>query len=120
MKQNADILCIPLAYLINCTFETGIFPDKLKIARVTSIFKGGEKSSISNYRPISVLNVFSKIYEKAISARLQNFLLKNEILYSKQFGFQKVYSTTQAICCLTEKISKALDNNKQLQLFLLT
>ena len=65
-----------LAILINHSIANSSFPDALKIAKVTPILKQGDKSSISNYRPISLLNTFSKIYEKVFLIRLNNFLTK--------------------------------------------
>ena len=59
----------------------------MKIARVTSRFKGGEVSDLGNYRLISVLFCFSKIYEKTMYNCLYKHLLNNNILYKKQFGF---------------------------------
>ena len=53
----------PLTYLINKSFETGIFSDKLKIVKIVLMFKSGDKTLVSNYRPISVLNFFSKVFE---------------------------------------------------------
>ena len=74
MKKAAEILCKPLAAIFNSSFKNGIFPDTLKIARVTSIFKSGSKSEMGNYRPISVLSVFSRLLERfgheQVSSRL--------------------------------------------------
>ena len=78
-----------LAILINHSIANSSFPDALKIAKVTPILKQGDKSSISNYRPISLLNTFSKIYEKVFLIRLNNFLTKHSILYENQFGLKK-------------------------------
>ena len=64
VKDAAEILCNPLAAIFNSSFKMGIFPDIWKIARITSIFKSGSKSDMGNYRPISVLSVFSRLLEK--------------------------------------------------------
>ena len=63
-------LCEPLQYLINLSFEKGIFPNDLKIAKVTPIFKAGNNTELSNYRPISALPCFSKILERDMYNRL--------------------------------------------------
>ena len=80
-----------LVILINESFLTGIFPDKLKIAKVTAIHKKGVPDDPPNYRPISLLSVFSKIFEKIMHKRLYNFLEVNDILQPLQFGFWKKY-----------------------------
>ena len=76
-----------LHYIYNISLQSSVFPDEMKIARVTSRFKGGEVSDLGNYRLISVLFCFSKIYEKFMYNRLYKHLLNNNILYKKQFGF---------------------------------
>ena len=66
----------PLVEIINCSFKTGIYPQALKIAKVVPIFKKGSRDEVSNYRPISVLPFFSKLFEKAMYERLNNYITK--------------------------------------------
>ena len=75
----------------------GKFPDILKIARVTPIHKSKNHKIVSNFRPISVLSFFSKIIEKLMKARAVKYLDRNNIMYSKQFGFRTGYSTSDAV-----------------------
>ena len=112
LKQCIDIYIDPLTYLINLSINQGIFPSELKIAKVIPIYKSDDKQLIRNYRPISVLPFFSKIFEKIISYHLLNFIESNNILYDNQFGFRKNHSTTHAIITLVERVSKALDTGK--------
>ena len=63
----------------------------MKLAKIVPIFKSGDKKIISNYRPISVLTFFSKIFEKTISEYLLEFLNSNNTLYKYQFGFRKSF-----------------------------
>ena len=70
----------PLTYIVNKLLESGISPDPLKLAKIVFIFKSGDKKIISNYRPISVLTFFSKIFETAISKYLLAFLDSNNTL----------------------------------------
>ena len=86
-----------LALLVNQSFQSGIFPDKLKIAKVISIFKKGNPELPSNYRPISLLPIFSKIFEKVMYKRLHRFLEIHKALYSLQFGFQENHSIDHAL-----------------------
>ena len=100
----------PLTYLINKSFETGIFPDELKIAKIVPIFKSGDKTLVSNYRPISVLSFFSKIFETILYNHLIEFIEKHDLLYKFQFGFRKQFSTSHAIISLVDKIHEDLNS----------
>ena len=86
-----------LSVLINESFTTGTFPDKLKIAKVIPIFKKGLKTKTCNYRPISLLSIFRKIFEKLMQTYLQKFLETYEVLFSMQFGFRSGHSTEHAL-----------------------
>ena len=101
-----------MLHVFNLSIVKGIFPDDLKIARVTPVFKGGDKKDLGNYRPISVLPCFSKILEKIMYNRLYNHLMKNNIFYSKQFGFQKGRSMEHAIIQLIDQINNNFENNE--------
>ena len=98
-----------LVILINESFLTGIFPDKLKIAKVIAIHKKGATDDPSNYRPISLLSVFSKIFDKIMHKRLYNSLEVNDILQPLQFGFRKKHSTQHTLISMTETIRKTID-----------
>ena len=98
----------PLSYIINKSFETGIFPDDLKVAKVIPIYKSGDKTLVSNLK----LNHFSKIFEKIIYNHLIDFIDTNNILYKYQFGFRKGYYTSHAIIALIERINRALNSGK--------
>ena len=77
----------PSKYLFNFSIVKGIFPDDIKIAKVTPIYKAENSSNISNYRPISVLLCFYKMLERIMYNRLQQYLKDQNVLYDKQFGF---------------------------------
>ena len=101
-----------LALLVNQSFQTGIFPDKLKIAKVISLFKKGNPELPSNYRPISLLSIFSKIFEKLMYRRLYRFLEIHDVFFSLQFGFQENHSIDHALVSLTETVKSTLDNKR--------
>ena len=105
-------ISVDVAILINESFETGIFPDKLKIAKVIPVFKKGLTSKNSNYRPISLLSIFSKLFEKIMHKRLYRFLEICEALFCMQFGFRSGHSTDHALISLTETIKSSLDNKR--------
>ena len=88
-----------------------MIPDALKIARVAPLFKGGDPSNISNYRPISVLPCFSKILERIMYNRLYKYLTTVKLLYSKQFGFQTGLSTEHAIIKLFDQIYESFEKD---------
>ena len=80
LKLDVPYILSPLTYLCNLMISTGIFPTRLKFAEIKPLHKKGEKSNISNYRPISLLTSFSKIFEKIIFTRLTHHLSVNHIL----------------------------------------
>ena len=100
-----------LSILFNRCVHLGVYPDPLKIAQVIPIYKEGVKTDCSNYRPISILCQFNKVYEKLIYSRLINFLNKNDIRSREQYGFRKKSSTANAIYDVIEEKLKNLDKN---------
>ena len=79
--------------IFSISLKKGIFPEKMKIDKVSPIFKKGDKSILSNYRPISVLPCFSEILEHMMYSRLYTYLAENNILFNKQFGFRAGHFT---------------------------
>ena len=111
-KLCVDSYIEPLTFLINSSLKTGVFPSELKLAGVVPIFKAGHSSALTNYRPISVLTFFAKIFEKIVYNKLLNFINDNNILlflYDHQYGFRKGRSTQQAIITFVDKITKSQD-----------
>ena len=101
-----------ISSLINDSFLCGIFPSKLKWAKVIPVFKKGSRQDKDNYRLISVLSTFSKIFEKAVFKRLYGYLESRNILYPLQFGFRQKCSTNHALIQITESIRNSIDNNE--------
>lgn len=90
VKKYKDKLIYPLRKHINKCFVTGIYPESLKIGTVEPIFKSGDRTNCTNYRPITKLSAIDKIFEQAILNRLQKHFEKNNIiLHKNQFGFTK-------------------------------
>ena len=92
--------------------EAGYFPDTWKTARITPVFKQGDPTSFSNYRPISVLPVFSKVFEKIIQNRLLSFLQKQASFLKTQYGFRHSHSTYMAIMNMVESVREAWEKNE--------
>ena len=82
VKRVAQVIASPLTFVCNLSFLNGEVPNEMKIASVKPIYKSGDMSVFSNYRPISVLTTFSKIFEKVMHARVIAFLDKHNILYN--------------------------------------
>ncbi len=112
IKANIQYIIKPLTHAVNKSFTQGVFPDYLKVAKIYPIYKSGDIQNICNYRPISVLSIFAKVFEKCMYNYLIDFIDDNQILHNCQFGFRSKHSTQHAIVTLVEKVSKALDNNK--------
>ena len=111
LQTCENLITKPLKMIFNQAILTGEYPDILKIARVTPIFKKGNKTEMSNYRPVSILGPINKIFEKLLYKRLYKFLTKYEILYKYQFGFRKGHSTTLALIEIIDNIKCAIDND---------
>ncbi len=112
IKHVIHVLSNPLSHIFNLSFAEGTFPDDLKIAKVTPIFKKDDPKYYTNYRPVSVLPMFSKILEKLTYNRLMKYINENNILYKHQFGFRNAYSTYMAMILLEDKITQAMDNGE--------
>ena len=95
--------------IINDSISQGIFPDILKRACVTPVFKSGCRADMKNYRPISVLPLLSKVFERCIHCRLLDYLSNKNILNRSQFGFQRNRSTTDALVDFFEDMYKQLN-----------
>ena len=110
IKSLSDIVSPIICNIINDSFETGYFPNFCKTAKVIPLFKSGEKTDVQNYRPISILPIFSKIIEKVVHHQLYGFLQRNHILSPNQYGFRKKLSTSDAITDMLQFLYDKLDN----------
>ena len=98
-----------LSKIYNHSIEICDYPSELKIAKVIALFKKGEKFNPNNYRPISLLSCFNKLFEKLLYKRLVKFLERNQISFNYQYGFWKLHSTTLALIEFTDTIMRFLD-----------
>ena len=110
IKLIAAPLSHILTYIINCSMTTGYVPECFKIGKQTPVFKSGA-NAITNFRPITVGMSLSKILEKTIRDRVENFIEANKILNNSQFGFRKKHSTNHAMINLFETTLDGLENN---------
>lgn len=112
VKMTIDCISKPLCYIYNLSFKTGVFPDKMKTAKVIPLFKAGDKYSFNNYRPVSILPQFSKVLLKLFVQKLDHFIDKNNILSASQYGFRTNRSTALAVMEIMEEITTATDRRK--------
>ena len=112
IKLSRNVLAKPITLLINQTLKTGIFPHDLKISRVKPLFKSGDSSQISNYRPISLLPSISKIFENVMFYQVLEYLNDSNLLCIEQFGFRPGHSTELAALRITDHLTKQMDKMK--------
>ena len=112
LKRPARLIAPVLSGLYNNCIHQGQFPSVFKVGKVTPIYKKDNKECIENYRPVSILPIFGKIFEKIIYTRLYNYLTSKGILRDEQFGFRKSHSTVHALHRSVESITKELRNGR--------
>ena len=110
-----DTVALPLKIIFCNILDTGIYPNAWKLANVTPIHKKEDKQLIKNYRPISLLPICSKIFEKIIFDRLYNFLTVNDLITKNQSGFRPGDSTTNQLIDLIDTIHKSFDATPTLE-----
>ena len=96
---------LPLTHICNLSFVSGVFPTELKVANVVPIYKSNDEMIFSNYRPVSVLPVLSKLLERLMYNRLIHYINENRLRYKSQFGSQKGKSTEMALIVLVDHLS---------------
>ena len=107
-----EFLKKPLLKIFNQSINLCIFPEKMKIAKVTPIYKSGKKQLLRNYCPISVLSCFSKILERIMYIRVYNYLTDNNLLFHKQFGFRKGRTFDHALIKFIDSTYDSFNQNK--------
>lgn len=112
-KETVDTITKPLKILFNKFVQEGIFPASLKLAVVTPVFKSGDASNLNIYRPISVLQTISKIFEKIIGKRVFNFLNSDKFFNENQFGFLPNKNVDQALIKHIGEIVGELESGKK-------
>ena len=111
LKMVSYFIIEPLTYICNLSLTQGVFRDELKLVNVLPLYKHDDPYVFNNYRPVSLLNVLSKVFEKVTYNRLIEFLEIYKILVNQQFGFGKLHSSYMALMILMEKLITALENN---------
>ena len=109
LVEFADSLIEPLTTIINMSLKEGVFPSLNKEANICPIFKKNDRFKCENYRPISLLSNISKVFERVMYNRIEDFLTSSNQLYDLQFGFRKSFSTSHALLSIVEQIREAMD-----------
>jgi len=109
LKDAANAIVSPLTYIINLSLKTGVVPDDFKTARVVPLYKKGDCNYEGNYRPVSILPVVSKIFERLAYNQFNDYLCKGDLIYKYQSGFKTMFSTDTALTFLTDKIRFNMD-----------
>ena len=112
LKIAAHVLAPSLTYIFNVSLSTGIFVDDWKDARVNPIYKEGSRRNIGNYRPISILPIISKVFEKEVFRQLYEYFNENSLLSKFQSGFRPGYSTLSALIQMCDSWFENMDNGK--------
>ena len=109
LKYSSNVISSTLAEIINLSISTGMYPSKLKMAKIIPIFKAEDNTNANNYRPISLLSNFNRIFEKLVFSRMESFIEQNDILSPSQYGFRKAHSTQHAILDIVSTIQENMD-----------
>ena len=109
LKYLSPALVKPLTLIINQSIISGIFPDRLKIAKVLPLYKKDDKFNVENYRPISLLSAISKLFERVVFNQLYAYFVKNKLFYPSQYGFRDKHSTEFAAVELVDRVMEQLD-----------
>ena len=110
IKENIDIFADFLCETVNCTIKTSNFPNCLNLADITPLHKKGRRDNKENYRPVSILPVLSKLFERILFEQISSFF--DNFLSEKQCGFRKGYSTQHCLGNLLEKWKSPVDKGK--------
>ena len=111
LKECPDLVCESLSLIFNQSFKTGVFPNDWKNARVSPLYKNsGKRNDPSNYRPISVIPVVAKVFERIIYDQLYVYLTKYNLLSKYQSGFRSLHSTVTTLLEATDSWALSIDS----------
>lgn len=112
IRDALSVIAFYITVIVNTSIVTGSFPALWKYANVVPGFKNGDVNDVSNYRPISLLPILSKVLEKIVARQLMTFLETNKLLSNSQHGFRDKLSTETALLKVTDKVYKNIDEKK--------
>ena len=106
LKYSSNVISSTLAEIINLSISTGMYPTKLKMAKIIPIFKAEDNTNANNYRPIALLSNLNRIFEKLVFSKMEFFIEQNDILSPSQYDFRKAHSTQHAILDIVSTIQE--------------
>jgi len=119
LKQIKNEISQPLTFIINLSIDSGIFPNKLKLAKVIPIYKKESENLLENYRPISILPTISKVFEKALFNQIHQHFKDNQLYFSNQYGFRESHSTEQAVLEIVDRVTLEMnEGNTPLNIYI--
>ena len=110
LKDDANVLAKPVTDICNLSIYLNKFPSAFKLAKVKPIFEKGRNHNFSNYRPISLLPILSKVIEKVVHEQTTKFLNDNKIFYKYHSGFRNNHPADLFLSFISEKTLKSFDN----------
>ena len=118
LKIGAEVLAIPLTWIINTSITTGKFPEDWKISKIIPLFKKGNRRTTKNYRPVALLSVAGMILEKVVAMQIEEFFESNDLFGSFQFGFRRGKSTVSELLTLFDILLDAKQDKKEILLIM--
>ena len=109
LRECSDLIANHLCSIFNQSIVTGVFPDEWKLSKVIPLFKRGERSDLNNYRPISIIPVVAKVFERIVYDQLYEYLTDNNLISSHQSGFRTLHSTVTALLEATDNWAYNID-----------
>ena len=109
MRDGVSVIACPLTHVINSSLIQGVVPDDLKSAKVARLFKKNDKTKIGNYQPVSILTIFSKVFQRVVYDQVESYLNQEKLLYKFQSGFRSRYSTDTYLTHLIDCIKFQMD-----------
>ena len=120
LKEGKNELAIPLCTLFNLSLQQKVFPSDWKKANIVPVFKKDDPQKVNNYRPVSLLSVVSKVFERCVYKYIHNFIHDNQLLSQHQLGFREGDSTINQLLYIMHEFSKALDEGKEIRVVFFT
>ena len=118
LRLGAEVLVVPLTYIINCSILSGKYPTNWKISKIIPLHKKGDRKCLKNYRPVSLLSVPGMILERIISLQIEEFFEEKKLLGEFQFGFRKNKSTVSELLSMFDTLLEAKEHKKEIVLIL--
>jgi hypothetical protein len=118
LKLGADVLKVPLTFIVNTSIRNSEYPSYWKIAKMIALYKKGNRLEIKNYRPVSLLCVAGMVLERVIAIQIEEYFESNNLLGAFQFGFRKYKSTISELLTLFDSLLEGKENRKEIMIIL--